>query len=116
MCVCVCDTRVNFLCVKLFCVCEDKKLGGVMREYFLIHHTKTFVKRHTQATHIIIYIHTYIIKYGRQRHHRERIHERHAGGEKSERGVGALGGHFFRLGRVYASVRRVDGDLGILII
>ena len=89
--------------------CDERIFFNSSRKNF-------FLKRHTQATHIIIYIHTYIIKYGRQRHHRERIHERHAGGEKSERGVGALGGHFFRLGRVYASVRRVDGDLGILII
>ena len=98
-------------------MCVKTKNSGWCDERIFFNSThKNFCKETHATTHIIIYIHTYIIKYGRQRHHRERIHERHAGGEKSERGVGALGGHFFRLGRVYASVRRVDGDLGILII
>jgi hypothetical protein len=100
---------IVFLCI---CICSSDVLKRKKnRDREKSSHKKS------EETHNSYYynIHTYIIKYGRQRHHRERIHERHAGGEKSERGIGALGGHFFRLRRVYASVRRVDGDLGIYI-
>ena len=48
---------------------------------------------------------------GRQRHHRQRVHERLTGSEKSELGISAFGGHLLRLGRVYESLRGVDGDI-----